>query len=225
MPPTRVETDRLVCYYRKMAKNGAQTRARIMDAAEGLILDRGFAGTSVDAILERAGLTKGAFFHHFPTKTALAHALVERYAALDAQQLEEKFERAERLSRDPLQQVLIFVGLFEESMDQLVEPYPGCLFASYCYQAQLFDAETLEVSRRAMARWRERLAAKLGEAARLHPPRLAVEIEELADQMTVILEGSFIVSSVMSEPGAVAAQLRQYRSYLELLFDVAPATG
>lgn len=201
-----------------MPKDGTDTRTGIMDAAQDLILEKGFAGTSVDAIVERAGVTKGAFFHHFPGKASLARALVERFAELDAGHLEENLARAERLSRDPLQQVLIFVGLFEEAMGQLTEPYPGCLFASYCYEAQLFDAETHEIIRNAILLWRERFGAKLREAAEVHPPRVDVDPAVLADELTVVFEGAFILSKMLDDPKAVAAQLRQYRNYLELLF-------
>lgn len=202
-----------------MPRDGSATRTRIMDAAQALILDHGFAATSVDAVVQRAGVTKGAFFHHFESKTELAHALIERYAAGDAASLETTMERAERLSGDPLQQLLLFVGLSAEAMDELDGgPPPGCLFASYCYEAQLFDAHTHGVIRRATAHWRERLGAKIREAAAVHPPRLAVDLDALADMLWVIFEGAFILSRTTKDPKAVAAQVRQYRSYLELLF-------
>lgn len=204
-----------------MPRDGTKTRTRILNAAEELVLDHGFAGTTVEAILDRTGFTKGAFFHHFPSKDDLAHALVERYAEHDAETLEENMDRAERLSRDPLQQVLIFVGLFEESMDELAEPSPGCLFASYCYEAQLFDERIHRMIREAFGRWRTRLGEKLQAAIECHPPRLPVDPHDLADSFTVIIEGGFIMSKTMGEPQGVARQLRQYRNYLELLFDAA----
>ncbi|MFW6078430.1 MAG: TetR family transcriptional regulator [Gemmatimonadota bacterium] len=192
-----------------------------MDAAEALILDHGFAGTAVDAVVERAGVTKGAFFHHFSSKSELAHALVERYSELDEEMLEGYMGRAERLSRDPLQQLLIFVGLFEEAMAELTEPYPGCLLASYIYEAGLFDREVHGIIRRTVETWRSRLGAKVREAAEAHPPRVEADLSAVADQMWVVAEGAFILSKEMREPAAVAAQLREYRNYLELLFGAA----
>lgn len=201
-----------------MPRDGTGTRERLLDAAERLVLSHGFAGTSVDAILAEAGVTKGAFFHHFPSKAALAHALVERYAAADAAHLETTMERAERLARDPLEQLLLFVGLCEEEMAELAEAPPGCLFASYCYEAQLFDVDTHALIRRAVVAWRGRLGAKLREAAERHPPRLEVDPDVLADLLWVIFEGAFVLARTTGERGAVATQLRHYRNYLELLF-------
>ena len=48
-----------------MARKGENTRERILQAADALIMESGFAGTSIDDILKSAGLTKGAFFHYF----------------------------------------------------------------------------------------------------------------------------------------------------------------
>ncbi len=189
-----------------------------MDAAEALILDHGFGGTTVEAVIGRAGVTKGAFFHHFASKADLGHALVARYAALDAEHLERTLERAERLSGDPLRQVLLFVGLLEEEMEALTEPHPGCLFASYCYQAGLFDAGTMAIVRQSMQRWRERVGAKLAEAGARHPPRAAVDFESLADMLLTIFEGAFVLSRTMEEPKLIAGQLADFRTYVELVF-------
>ncbi|MGD8710745.1 MAG: TetR/AcrR family transcriptional regulator [Ectothiorhodospiraceae bacterium] len=189
-----------------------------MDAAEALILEQGFAGSSVDRLIQAAGVTKGTFFYHFATKLDLAKALVERYAELDRSQLEDNMRRAEKLSRDPLQQLLIFVGLLEEAAAELTEPYPGCLFASYCYESGLFGDEIHGTIAEAMAFWRTGLGAKLREVAERYPPRMDVDFDSLADALTVVFEGAFIVSKTYREASVVAEQLRHYRNYLELLF-------
>ena len=149
-----------------------------MDAAQDLILQQGFAATSIDQIIERTGVTKGAFFYHFKSKSELAYALVERYAAVDAEHLERTLDRAERLGRDPLHQVLIFVGLLQEEAGELTEPFAGCLYASYCHEAQLFDEHTFAVVRSGVQRWRERFRGKLQVVIDHHPPRLPATAEE-----------------------------------------------
>ncbi len=206
-----------------MSRSGAATRARIMNEAERLILSYGFAGTSLERILEAAGVTKGAFFHHFDGKADLARALVERYARLDAEHLEGNLTRAEALARDPLQQVLVFVGLLREQMRELAAPYPGCLFASYCYEAQLFDERTMSVAADAMLLWRRRFGAKLEAVIAAHPPRLPVAASGLADALVALSEGAIVVSRTVKEPALVAEQLEHYRNYLELLFAAPPA--
>jgi TetR/AcrR family transcriptional repressor of nem operon len=201
-----------------MPRTAEDTRTRILDAAETLILDQGFAATSIDKILVGAGITKGAFFYHFKTKADLAHALVERFARLDADLLERYMTRAEKLAGDPLQQVLVFIGLFEEQVEAITEPVPGCLFASYCYESSLFDDEILEIISRGFLRWRDRLGAKISAAMTKHPPRRAVDAESLADLLTTVFEGAYIMSRSLKDPKLVAGQLAHYRNYVELLF-------
>lgn len=196
------------------------TRARILDAAERLILRRGFGATSLDAVVDRVGLTKGAFFHHFDSKEELARALIRRHAAADRAHLAAHLERAEAASPDPLRQVLALVDSYAETMDRLAEPYPGCLFASYCYQQGIFDEEINELVRDGLRRWREVLGGKLRAAMDRRPPRSPVQPEELADTFLATAEGAFVLSKSLGEPGVVAEQLRRYRHYLELLFDV-----
>jgi AcrR family transcriptional regulator len=57
------------------------SRDRLLDAAERVLLEGGLAGFGVAAVVEEAGLTKGALFHHFKSKDELLAALVERLAA------------------------------------------------------------------------------------------------------------------------------------------------
>jgi len=190
----------------------------MLNAAESLILAHGYAGTSVEAILERTGLTKGAFFHHFPSKQHLAAALIERYAAQDWEHFEATLGRAERLGRDPVQQVLILVGLYEEHLSNATEPYRGCLFASYCYQAGLFDDRIHAIIRDSLLKWREVLGRKLAEAIAYQPTRVRIDPSDLADTFLTIAEGAFVMAKALREPAIVTHQLRHFRTYLELLF-------
>ncbi|HXE58448.1 MAG TPA: helix-turn-helix domain-containing protein [Gemmatimonadales bacterium] len=204
-----------------MPKDGTETRLQILDAAQELILARGFAGTSVDDILARTGLTKGAFFHHFKSKHELARALVERHSARDLERFEAILERAERLHRDPVQQLLIFFGLYAEFLEELADPTAGCLFASYLYESQLFDDSVLEIIRSNFAHWRKRLGEKLRAAAELHPPRIPVDLDDVADMFNAVAEGAFVMARTEQDPKVVARQLRQMRNYVELLFGAA----
>ena len=201
-----------------MARDGTATRNKILDTAEAMILDQGFSATSIDKLVAQAGVTKGSFFHHFDTKAALAHTLVERYARNDLGLLAESRARAEQLSRDPLQRVLILVGLYKEMMEGLIDPYPGCLFASYLYEAGLFDDHTLAVIDNTFRQWRTTLGGMIEQAAEAYPPRIEVDCAHLADMFTVVIEGAFIMSKTLNEPQLVAHQLGLYRDFIELLF-------
>jgi len=58
------------------------TRRKIVDAAVELFNDVGYANTGLGDIVERAGLTKGALYHHFNSKEALAVAIIDEGSAI-----------------------------------------------------------------------------------------------------------------------------------------------
>lgn len=58
-----------------------ENQRRLLEASSELFAERGYLGTSVNDLLERAGLTRNAFYSYFPSKEALAVAIVEHTAA------------------------------------------------------------------------------------------------------------------------------------------------
>ncbi len=68
-----------------MQRRGEETRANILDAALRRFSIAGYNAASVDDICNEAGVSKGAFYHHFPSKQALFLALLEGWLkAIDA---------------------------------------------------------------------------------------------------------------------------------------------
>ena len=67
-----------------MADSGPRTDARtkLLDAAFAVIRRNGYAATSVDELCRAAGVTKGAFFHHFKTKDDLAVAAANHWSTV-----------------------------------------------------------------------------------------------------------------------------------------------
>lgn len=208
-----------------MSKQGSSTRERILDTAHDMVLRQGYAATSLDQILGKTGVTKGAFFYHFKSKEDLARALFERYLRSDREVLEQSLHRAEKLASDPLQQILLAIGFLEEMFSGVEEPHPGCLIASYCYQNELMTPETTAQGRAALALWRDAIAAKLRAAARIHPPRVEPDFDALGDLPNVVIEGGFVMAKVYGDPKFLARQLRQLRHLIELAFAEPPRAG
>src|SRR5438105_4665976 len=65
----------------KKALTDSPTKDKLLDAAQELMLSKGYTATSVDEICSAAGLTKGSFFHHFEGKEHLGRAVAERFAS------------------------------------------------------------------------------------------------------------------------------------------------
>jgi TetR/AcrR family transcriptional repressor of nem operon len=201
-----------------MADKGAETRERILAAAEPLVLRQGFAGTSLDDILKATGLTKGAFFHHFDGKGDFARALVERYARNDHALFERLAAEAEARSADPLEQTLDFLKSFEDFVEGLSEPIGGCVFAAYTYESLQFDPSIHAFIAQSFRRWSALYEKKFEAVLARYRPVRPVTARELAETIMATIEGGFILSRSYNDPVIVARLSRQFRQYLELLF-------
>lgn len=198
---------------------GERTRERIMDLAEDAIMHKGFAATSIEELVEAAGITKSGFFYHFRDKNDLARQLVTRFVSHDDAILDQLTERARALSDDPLQSFLIFIKLFAEMMDDLPNLHPGCLVASVTYQDRAFDHEVSRLTREALLGWRARFLAWLTEIAESYPPRLPVDLEALADKFNVTADGAIITSRALGDRTVIGRQARLLHDFVKLLFD------
>ncbi len=201
-----------------MPKDGRKTRRRILAEAKQLVLENGFAGTTIDQILERTQLTKGSFFYHFDNKADLALQLMEYFVQADMEELELSLSETAALAQAPRRRLLAFVQRFIDIFQELEAPPPGCLYASYVNELDQFGTDVHQRMEEALLRWRVALGALIDETARAHPPVLPVDSESLADLFTIITEGAYIVSKALNAPKMTAEQLRHYKQYLELIF-------
>jgi TetR/AcrR family transcriptional repressor of nem operon len=138
------------------------TRAKLIDTATDMVRRRGYNATAVDDICKSAGITKGAFFHHFPTKEALVEAclgewdrrLAEMEAGAGFQKLRSPRKRAagfmefvSKIFRDPKILKSCPVGT---TVQEAAESHPNLRSAAHTcftnagarFQALLDDAAT-----------------------------------------------------------------------------------
>jgi len=73
-------------------------RARLLEATVELLVEKGYAGTSTTLVSERAGVSRGAQLHHFPTKQDLVVAAVKHVTEVRGAELAAA---AEGLPSDP----------------------------------------------------------------------------------------------------------------------------
>ncbi len=201
-----------------MSKKGLETREKLLAAAEAMILEKGYAGMSLDALLQQTGLTKGAFFHHFKGKGELARGVLERYAKNDFDLFTEFSDRADRLSDDPLERIFIFLRLFEEFLDDLGKPFAGCIFASYTYESEQFDPDVRDYIQGSLESWIGLCEGKFATLIESRPPAEAVSARDLSEFLTSIIEGGFIMANAMNDATWTQRQIAEFRRYLGLLF-------
>jgi TetR/AcrR family transcriptional repressor of nem operon len=201
-----------------MGTKGEQTREHIMATAEGIILNRGYAGTSIEEIIGKAGITKGGFFYHFDGKNDLAKNLINRYLENDLVFFRGLADRARSLTEDPLQQLLLFLKLMAEAMQDLPGAHPGCLVASFTYEAEQFDDEVRELNAEGVLSWRRIFLEHFESVAAEYPMKIDKPLDELADMLSSIIEGGILMSKVLKDRSILPNQILQFRSYVRLMF-------
>lgn len=202
-----------------MTTTTSSARDRILDAAERGVYERGFNATTLDAILEEADASKGAFFHHFESKEALGEALIHRYAERDAALLEEIMTAAEAETDDPGEQAVAFVRRFEEASYDVVTVQPGCLFVSFVYERGPGVPPDDDAIVESIELWRDRVMEKLEKAAADHPRLREVDLTALADHLFTTFEGGFVLARATNDWSHLQSQIGQMRHYLELLLE------
>src|SRR6476646_4130846 len=200
-------------YTRARSRRGGSCRAR-----EGLRchLDRGGD--------RRGRHHKSGFFYHFRDKNELAKALLVRYVEREDALFDELFARADELNDDPLHGFLVGLRMMSELMADLPNGHPGCLVASYCYQDRLFDKEVRAITASAVLNWRKRFRQRLDLIAELYPPRVEVDLDDLADMLSVIADGGIIISKAIKDKQVLARQMLLYRDFIKVVFLGVPSS-
>jgi AcrR family transcriptional regulator len=112
-----------------MQKRSAETRNLIFKEALDLFSRTGYEATSVAEICQAAGVSKGAFYHHFPSKQAVFMDLLETWLNL----LEEQIKSIQQEAASVPQAILTMAGLMEQVFQQAKGKLP--MFLEFWIQA------------------------------------------------------------------------------------------
>jgi TetR/AcrR family transcriptional repressor of nem operon len=179
-----------------------------------VIRTKGYSGTTVDDICSAAGLTKGAFFHHFASKEDLAVATAEHFS----QMAERLFGAAPyRELADPLDRLLGYVD-FRAGI--LAGPLPQftCLLGTMVQEAY----DTHPAIRRACDTYigvhAAAVATDIAAAKALYAPSAQWSVESLALYTQSVLQGAFVLAKAKGGPDVARDCLAHLRRYLVQLF-------
>jgi TetR/AcrR family transcriptional regulator, transcriptional repressor for nem operon len=205
-----------------MPRDGTATRERILDVAERLMTDQGYRSTSLDQVIVESSSSKGAFFHHFRSKSDLAHQVVERYVAADLAELDAGLAATAGIE-DPAARVSAFIQFFEDGADKVMSEQSACLFATVLAERELTGSDINDLVAKAELAWRTAIVDLLQPAIEARRPAVHVDLDALADHMFTTFEGGFILCRALGDASAMGAQLRVFRQLIEALLGVDAA--
>ena len=186
---------------------------KLLDAAVTTIRHQGFAGTTVDDICRAAGLSKGAFFHHFKSKEDLALAAAEHFAT----RADELFDAAPFMRlEDPRARVLAYID-FRKS---ILRGEPGdytCLLGTFVQEAHETHPALRDACGAHIAYHASRIAEDLAAAKAIHAPDASWSPLSLAVFTQAVLQGAFVLAKANHGPEIAVECLDHLRDYIERL--------
>ncbi len=192
----------------------ASTRTKLLDAALGTIREQGYSATSVDDVCARAGVTKGAFFHHFPSKDALAVAAAEHWSVTTGALFAGA---AYHSAPTPLARVLGYIDLRRELIRGDIAELT-CLVGTIVQEAYGASDDIRDACWRSIADHAETLEADIEAAMVQSGVHGSWTPRSLALFTQATIQGAFILAKASNDSGVAIDCIDHLKRYIELLF-------
>jgi TetR/AcrR family transcriptional repressor of nem operon len=197
---------------RSTAKTDARTK--LLEAALSVIRTKGYSATSVDELCATAGVTKGAFFHHFKSKDELGVAAADHWSETTGALFADApyHERA-----TPLDRVLGYLA-FRKALLRGGMPEFTCLVGTMVQETYETTPAIRQACERSIAGHAATLEADIDAAMRERNMAPDWTAKSLALHTQAVLQGAFILAKATGGAEIAADSIDHLIRYLELLF-------
>ncbi len=166
------------------------TRQRLLDAAGELFYRGGVCATGVNAVADRAGVTKMTLYAHFPSKDELVAAYLEDHDRRWRESLEQSLAEP----TDPRKKLLAVCDAYRGWL--VAGDLRGCAFINCAAEYPDPNHPAREVIRRHKAAVRDRLEVLAAQAG-AHAPAV------LAERVFIVLEGAYVTGALEGDEGVL----------------------
>jgi TetR/AcrR family transcriptional repressor of nem operon len=192
----------------------SSARQTLLNAARSLIREKGYCATTVDELCAKAGVTKGAFFHHFKSKDALGVAVANDWSETTT----AFFETAPyHKHSDPLDRVLGYLEFRREILKGEVAEFT-CLVGTLLQEVYDTSPEIRAACEASITGHAAKIAADIAGAMKRYRIRGSWSAESLALHTQAVLQGAFILAKAKGSAAIAAASIDHLHRYVELLF-------
>lgn len=200
-----------------MAKSRSKPTARdkILAAAVSVVRAKGYAATTVDDLCAAAGVTKGAFFHHFKSKEDLGVAAAEFWDTATGALFADAPYHA---PADPLDRVLGYID-FRKAILQGAVPEFTCLVGTMVQEAYDTHPAIREACKETIFTHARMLEPDIAAAIEAHGIQADWTPASLALHTQAVLQGAFILAKAQNGSQAALQSIDHLRRYVELLFN------
>ena len=195
------------------ARNPAGTRQQLLQAAHREVYEKGIAAASLDAVLDRAHVTKGALYHHFDGKKALCLAVIDEVVG---PMVLDNWAAPLRTTSDPVSAVQELIRGVGASAPADVLRF-GCPLNNLAQEVAAIDDDLRAGVYRVFAGWVAALRDALARGQGAGTVRPAVDPEKVARFIVGAIEGAISLAKSARDAGVLRGNLEVLDSYLESL--------
>ncbi len=196
---------------KKRLRDPEKTRAHILETAFEEIHRRGFQGASVDKIVEKTNVTKGAFFHHFASKKDLGYALVDEYLK---EMILDRWIRPLAAHKNPVQGILKrFKRLIDDFTEESIAL--GCPLNNLTQEMAAIDPVFQEKMQAVMTLWIDETEKYLKKAQADGFLKTSVNTHGLAELVVTMQEGAFGMAKTMRDRRISVSLYNSLKEYLD----------
>ncbi|HEV7234508.1 MAG TPA: TetR/AcrR family transcriptional regulator [Sphingorhabdus sp.] len=194
----------------------ASAREKLIAAAIATVRYKGFSATSVDEICQAAGVTKGAFFHHFPSKEALAVAAADAWTDIAEQRI---FTAPDWVRiADPLDRLIGHIDFRFAMLDGPVEDFT-CFVGTMVQEAYKSSDPIRAACDASITAYAHRLAEDIDLAINAYGIAYGVSSLGLAFHIQAVLQGAFIMAKAKGDPQIARETVTHLKRYVTMLFN------
>jgi TetR/AcrR family transcriptional repressor of nem operon len=190
-------------------------REKLIEAAIATVRYKGFSATSVDEICQAAGVTKGAFFHHFASKEALAVAAAGEWTDIAEQRIFTLPDWT-RIA-DPLDRLMGHIEFRLSMLDGPAEDFT-CFVGTMVQEAYNSSDPIRAACDASITAYAKRLAEDIEPAIRRYGITYRVDALGLAYHIQAVLQGAFILAKAKGSPEIARDSVAHLQRYVLMLF-------
>jgi TetR/AcrR family transcriptional regulator, transcriptional repressor for nem operon len=199
-------------------RRSAESQEKLILATQALILHQGFAATTVDQICAEAGLTKGAFFHHFANKEAIGRAALDAWGAMGTRLYSAAWSDP---TLDPLAQLHRMFDIMI-SFTRREEPCT-CVVGMLSQELAQSHPELAAVCARHLDDWTQHVVRLLDGAKQTHPEAKPFDSQRVAWLLNAIWQGSMLIAKTRRTPELIVSNIELARAHVDGLFGRTPS--